>query len=1309
MSLPPRAAAVRGDDYHYAVAWLWVCKMLHPSEMISSVAVEDAAGGAFDDVVVRRRAGGDVYIQAKSSNYGDKIVDRAWLLTPRTAGGASPLQRFYDTYVRLAEAGERFTLQVWTIRGFDHANPLLGRLLDKRHDKITTGRMLAEGARSKVGMERDEWAAHLQVSAESLAAFLDAVRWKHTASELDIRLQTRPYMRLAGLRDDDGALAAGIGVVRDWAKDGLGAQTPADAGRRVAAMRLTAPDPLTAFPPSDGSSLESGLPPGCRQRIDELRDASPELADRVADLLSRRSSLVPGVLAQLADEPLDWMVDADGLVWEALAEFVQAHGLPGLSEMHGMAIDSGSPRSTLYKLHLAVAAAAEGDPERVEELLREVPSDHPLVGAVKAHIGDDAEAVIAAINASRLHESDDLDLALYGSELLGWAYWHLDELESAGGVLRRASDRFPGRGFLLLQQARFKLKLSQRRNEQTGQEHELVESAVELALRARDELRSWRGPSAQAVSVAASGLIVLDDPQRVCDVAMVPPEGEAVPEEAQDPGVVECLAHALLRLGRVDKLDELDLELVGDSDESLIRAMQARSRGDADALDLMRAAVERAEDHRALMMALEGLAQFGETHEAALANLDGGDGADADLIRASAAYHRGDYAAAVALLVPCRCRSAEHADLLAICQRKSGALDEACKTLLECAEALDDPSLNGSAVTLLIEVERYEEAERVALGALARNPSRRTELSLRRSLVEVAAARQDWAAMEQYGRDLFRRFPDDSMGPWSVVYALHQQARYREAWGYLVEHDLSPDHEDAALLAVGVFVAIDAPAQDADRLLRIARAFVDSEEVAGNAIAVLMIGKGGRVPLSDAQLSEFRGLVAEFEQRYPESSVLRRVSFDGEEQWREMIREQTQQWSLETDPIINHVRHGRMPYGMLQVVGPVPYAESLQLRAAGYLTAISTDPATRERERATARAAIGDVVAVDTSVAVVGLAVELDLQRLAAAFTGVLVADELLMDARDSVRSAGTPAAGYAGYEPLVDEVVVSRVEEGELEQAVQVAQQVLSALGRWQRVSSARIQPDGHPQEECLRPWDASLRVALDRGCALWCDDVALRHLAETEGIATFGTYALYEVLAVEQGGVSVPPAADLKMRLLRAYIADVPVSLKEIQQASDDRDGADVAVGRFLGRPFIWSDPPSTLDWYLKRVTALSATTANNEVADLLFSASCGLGAAVTTSDRPTALGRLLAATLWTVRDPATVPMLIMCSRYAARREDATADVDPLPDAVRDLLTFLEAETEAADAPQMVLSLFSQAESADRRAVAAVVIEDR
>ncbi len=910
MKLSPQAATVRGADYHHAVAWLWACRMLQAPETILSVSVEDAEGGAFDDVVVRRAGGGDIYIQAKSSNYGDKIIDGDWLLTA-APGGKSPLRRFYETYFRLSETGERFRLELWTNRGFDHANPLLGRLLDRKHDKIATSRMLAAGARSAVGKERDAWSVHLGISVEDLARFLDAVRWKQMGSELEIRKHAKPLMRLAGLRSDDGAVSIGLNIVRGWVSDGLGPRTPSDAGRCAAEMLLTVAEPLGAPRPLDDNSVEAGLPPACRERIEALREVSPDAADQVLSLISQRSSLVPGVLVQVVESPPSWMLDASYLVWGALADFVQAHRLPGLSRIFGRAIEAGSPRSALHRVRIAMVAARENeDIERAEELLQEVPPGYPLADAVKAHLSDDAEAVIDVISRSKLHRSEDPDLALYGSELLGWAYWYLGELESALGVLRQAGERFPGRGSLLLQQARFKLALAERVDVQWGQRHDLYESAVELAVRASDEFRRWRGPSAQAAALAAEALLVIEQPERVCQLTMARPEGEAESQEAEDGRVVESLAHALLRLGRFEELDAVDLELVGGSEEALLRALQARNSGDADALELMRAAVEHADDDRSRLMALEGLALFGESDEATLGGLGPDGAAEADRIRAMAAYHRCDYAAASKLLIPYRCNSAEHAELLAACQRRSGALDQACETLLECAEALDDPSLHSSAVRRLIDAERYEEAEKVALGALARNPSRFVESRLRRALTEVAEVLQDWPAMEQYGMDLFRRFPDLQIGPWAVVCALHMQARHREAWGLLVEHDLGPDNRDAALLAVSVYVAMDAPAQDADRLLRIARAFSDSEAVAGNAIAALMIGKGGRVPLSDTQLTEFRDLVAGFEHRYPESRVLRRHRFDGGEQWLEMIRSQTEQRSLNVEPILRDVQRG---------------------------------------------------------------------------------------------------------------------------------------------------------------------------------------------------------------------------------------------------------------------------------------------------------------------------------------------------------------------------------------------------------------
>lgn len=1301
--LPARAAAIRGDDYHHAVAWLWVSKMLCTPARILSVSVEDREGGAFDDVVVRQSVGENIYIQAKSSNYGHNIVDRDWLLTAATAGGKSPLQRFHDTYLRLSKAGERFRLELWTNRGFDHANPLLGRLLDKRLDKIETGRMLGEGQQSAVGKERDTWAAHLGVDAENLALFLDAMRWRHTASENEVLEQARPHMKLVGLRDDGGALTTGMGIIRGWSKDGLGPQTPADAGHQVAAMRLTAADPLVVSSRSDNQSTEPGLPPACREGIKELRTSAPTDADRVADLLSRKSSLVPGVLAYLVSEPLDWMINADSRIWDSMVDFARAHELPGEMQMRERAIAAGSPKSVLHRFRVGVAAAARGAVDRVEEMLGGVPHDHPLVGAVRAHIDNDADAVIRSIMESKLHESDDPDLAFHSCELLGWAYWHLGELESADMVLQFASERFPGRGFLLLQQARIRLKLAQQNEDQGSQRHDLLESAVESAIRARDEFRQWGGLSARAVSLAADALLTLDQPQRACQVTMLHPKGEAEPHEAEDAWVVASLAHALLMLGRVEELDELSLELVGGAEELLIRALQARSRGDSNARDLMRTAIEEAGDDWALLRALEGLALLGETDEAALSRLDGADEAEANRIRASAAYHAGNYDSALDLLMPYRCHSADHAELLAACQRESDGLDAACETLLECGEALDDLQLLSSAVRLLVAAEKYEKAEDVATRALARNPSRFVESRLCRSLVEVAESLEDWSAMEQYGREFFRRFPELHLGQWAVVYALHRQARYREAWGYLVAHDLSPDNEDAALLAVDVYVAMGVPAHDVERLLRIARLYPSSEEVTGNAIGALIIGKGGDVGFSDAQIAEIRDLVAGFEERYPDSSVLRRHSFDSEEQLLDALKDKTQQRSLDIDPLLRDVRDGRMPYGMLRAVAPVPYAESLQLRAAGYLTAISSDAATRQRERTTAREAIGEPVAVDTSVAVLGMLADINLNRIGAVFSQVLVADELLADARAAVTSAGTPAAAYVGYEPLVGDVVFSTVEEEELKQAVEAAQQVVDMLKKWQRVPSSRIRLEGRSPHPAFQTWDSSIRVASNRGCALWSDDIAMRHYAELAGIATFGTYALYEVLVLEADGGWLPASRDLKLRLLRARIADVPLTLQELREATEQRTAID-AVAKYLGRPFSWNDPSTMFDSYLGLVDMLQAAYPE-DVPAVLFEASCGLGSVVEPAARQDALGRILAATLWTVSDEAMTPVLVTCSRYAARRIDPVADVDPLPAAVKALLEFLVNELDAGVAAQTVISIFSQAETADRLTVESLV----
>ena len=239
MPLAPRAAAIRGDDYQHAVGWVAACNALLDPD-VASVSIEDAGGGHFDDVVTRRQAGPDQYLQVKSSNYGNVIVSEHWLLTSATPAGRSPLQHFHATWRTLATGARPFELTLLTNRGFDYTDPMLGHLRDLKTSQIAVGKLKTAPPRSNMGQERQRWAAHLAVTESELLDFLGKVTWRHGDSEADWDERARPLMRLAALRSDPEAVTIGKALIRSWVTSGAGPQTRDDIRRQVAGTNLLA-------------------------------------------------------------------------------------------------------------------------------------------------------------------------------------------------------------------------------------------------------------------------------------------------------------------------------------------------------------------------------------------------------------------------------------------------------------------------------------------------------------------------------------------------------------------------------------------------------------------------------------------------------------------------------------------------------------------------------------------------------------------------------------------------------------------------------------------------------------------------------------------------------------------------------------------------------------------------------------------------------------------------------------------------------------------------------------------------------------
>lgn len=1057
-----------------------------------------------------------------------------------------------------------------------------------------------------------------------------------------------------------------------------------------------------------GQDPAEKLPPNCRERLELLRELSPPAAANVLSLLSGPSSRTPGILSGHEKDPPSWLIDAGAVAWEVIGDYMDAYGIAGSDSIRQRAVEAGSSRSPLYRIEHAIETAERGDRTQAEATLAQVPDRYPLRAAAEAFIAGDMAAVVAAIEPEGLHQSEDRDLALCSVITLAKVHMHREEYDLATEVLRAANARFPDRAGLLLLQANTTLAMVTQVGLESTRSQDLFGDVVDLALRSRDRYRRWDGPSHRALAVATDALLALDDPQRVVDLASGPPDGEATASEAGASGVQRNLAHAYLMLGRPQDINALSLEGVDASEAARILALQADVLGDDAALSRMRRSLEHAEDEPSRLKALFGLALMGEADEA---SFEGVPEAETALFAGVAAFIRGDLPEAIQILTPYRFESPIHAHYLAQAQYQTGATGEAVKTLTNASEHLGALLLLEPAADMLFEQGQFDDATAMATEVLAMGPSRALQKRMKVLLVEIAQQLQDWRNMESYAQSLVREFPDDNRAPWMVVYAMHRQSKNRHAWAYLAGRKLTPFSEETAQLAVAVCGSVDAPEQDAGRLLEIADMYPESEQVVGSAI-VTLLAQGDRTIVSNDQLSRFHELTEDFIARYPQSDVFRAYSAKQPEELLDIMVAPLRSPPEQYVELINQVRYGQLPYGTLLFARPdLPYTDVLLSVAADWLTAIPADVEQNARERNAAKTALGGDVAVDTSVVALGISSGLGIHQFGSVFNTVLVADELVIDARWAVSIAHTPVAAILGYDPVLERPIITEIDEVQRNARLQKAESALETMDAWQSVKSGPLRLRSDPDEDGLRPWDAAIRVASSvENCALWCDDLALRAWAQAEGIPAFGTWALYEALAETPQPRWLPPATELKMRLLRARIADVPISLLELTQAIDDSDGPDTAVASLLGRPQIWYEYlTEALRWYTARLKEL-ASGPHRQWVPIFVKESCrGIGTAVPPPNRLKAIGGILASALFNIGDPAIVPALVAGSRYATNDLDPSAELDPLPDAVEILLTSLEAEIGAEAARRDLMRLFSAADPADRLIVTSVILRDR
>jgi hypothetical protein len=296
----PSGARIAGDDYQHLFTWLQALKLRREVEGVTHIEIEVGGGHNVDDVVVHRQNGPALYYQVKFVTAQREPLSHDWFTDPGDAQ-RSPLQRFYDSFVKLTEDGGRPEMVLETNRWPVDGDPILICVDGQSHKLVPRLPLAAAGSAS--GRVRREWAEHLGISEGELYEMFEHLEIRAGRSSFEeLREHCCWLMGAVGLLDDVDAVDVGMGEIRRLVRQGVRHLDAAALAEIIAEKRL-----------ERGQSRATLLV----QQLD--RDALPELATASVDWVALFEGDEPAARRQLHD-PSGWNDVLRPQLREAVAE-----------------------------------------------------------------------------------------------------------------------------------------------------------------------------------------------------------------------------------------------------------------------------------------------------------------------------------------------------------------------------------------------------------------------------------------------------------------------------------------------------------------------------------------------------------------------------------------------------------------------------------------------------------------------------------------------------------------------------------------------------------------------------------------------------------------------------------------------------------------------------------------------------------------------------------------------------------------------------------------------------------------------------
>lgn len=413
------------------------------------------------------------------------------------------------------------------------------------------------------------------------------------------------------------------------------------------------------------------------------------------------------------------------------------------------------------------------------------------------------------------------------------------------------------------------------------------------------------------------------------------------------------------------------------------------------------------------------------------------------------------------------------------------------------------------------------------------------------AITEIVSDGRDYRAVREVAAEWHDCLPRSLNAVWNLAFSLARTSAHREAYELLQETQPQPQVlQQAQLLAEILFRA--APKTEAvQQIAELSSLFGQEERLeALLSLTFVELEEGERAALPDGIGSEIQQRFDTFPDRFPESTLLRRIQApESAEEFEALMREMHGESAEWQGRVQEDIAAGQAPVNALAVVSPVSqvglaWSKMTALPLGFSVTALD------QAERVVAGGAIGGAAVWDPSTIFVAFALGEGVERLVrAALPGSVIVQETLEDADLAASGPGaarSPTA-TAGYDPESDRAFFREIPAHEAEASqreIQAMLRIARALeaepargeGLDEKLAALLDEDDG--VDRAWKPFIGTVLLAHRIKRPVFSDDRWIRQFAREHGVEAFGTIALLDALT-DQGVISAEQRTASRLRL--------------------------------------------------------------------------------------------------------------------------------------------------------------------------------